>query len=391
MKLSRRTLLAAGLIGAGSTYVWQRGLRYPRLSFEPTALSNFVKLKGVTTQLENLIAVDLGLNLFRAYAPEPAIKLASSTKPLTLTINNVSNKAKLAVVSKSFIKLDETVNGIDRLITLEPFKEKIELRWQLPNDTSFRFAVIGDTGANLELDACLNRSLELDADFLLHLGDFNYVDGEYQQAIDKFQNAPLPCFVSIGNHDFRDDGLVYQRFRKQIGPMNNAFTLNGVRFVNLDTAADFFPASAGNRGELLQALAGNPQPQLIFTHRPLKDPRPRDDHEVGGFNEVNWLAKAIKAAGGGIYLNGHVHHSAEFDFMGIRQYTVGEGLGHEDLVLQKKSAKFLIADISPEAQIELNWQALNIPWLSHLSETHLFKLKRDQRHRQLQWYQSLFQ
>ena len=115
--------------------------------------------------------------------------------------------------------------------------------------------------------------------------------------------------------------------------MNNAFLVNGVRLVNLDTGADFFPAQSGNRGKLLNSLSKTPNQQIAFTHRPLKDPRPHDDHEIGGINEIAWLIEALKATGGSYFLNGHVHHSAEFDIEGIRQYTVGEGLAHEDLVL----------------------------------------------------------
>ena len=68
---------------------------------------------------------------------------------------------------------------------------------------------------------------------------------------------------------------------------------------------------------------------------------------------------------------------------------MGEGLGHEDIVLQKKVAKLLVADISAESEVQLNWQALNIPWQAHRSETHEAKLKYDGRLRQLEWYKNL--
>ncbi len=402
MKINRRLLLASGLsLGMGAalgTYAWRRGLRYPALSFEPHSLPDQLETEFGNffyTDLVHLTAntskdqARLYTEHFRAYAPEPKLNINGKGKPLSFSVNNVSEAAKLVLKTKASIDLSEQIEGITRIVEVKPTNQQFELHWQLPEGETRRFAIIGDTGANAELGACINRAQELGADYLLHLGDFNYVNGEYVKAIEAFNNAPLPCFVSVGNHDFHDNGLIYHHFRSEIGPMNNAFYVNGVRLVNLDTGADFFPAQSGNRGKLLTSLAQSPQPQIVFTHRPLKDPRPHDDHNIGGVGEVAWLTKAIKKAGGGYFVNGHVHHSAEFEVDGIRQYTAGEGLGHEDLVLQKQIATLLIADISPEAEIDFSWQNLNIPWAAHLSETHAKKLKRDGRLRQLEWYRNL--
>ncbi len=392
MTFSRRHLLALGLAGAGAAYVWHRGIRYPRLSFEPEPLTTQQHNASHHLQWSDLIATDEWSTSFRAFAPEPTLEVIRARSPLQISVNNVSPKARLLVSNKSFVDIHETVDGIKRFVNLPASNERITLAWQLNDQEPIRFAVIGDTGANQELNACLDRAVELGADYLLHLGDFNYADGEFDTAIRLFQNAPLPCFVSIGNHDFRDNGLIYEQFRRQIGPMNNAFNLFGKRFVNLDTAADFFPAGRGNRGALMRQLYNKTVPtqnQVFFSHRPLKDPRPHDDHEVGGINEVAWLSKAIQKSGGGIYLNGHVHHSAEFDFEGVRQYTIGEGLGHEDLILQRQVAQLLTIDVGKDEPLAINWQDLNLPWAAHQSPTHAYKLKRDGRSQQLEWYQSL--
>ena len=393
MSINRRTLLKSGAaLGLGSalgTYIYQRGVRYPRLSFEPKPLSNQLETEQGRFFFQDLISLDSDVIAFRAFAPEPQINVKANGRPILLEINNVSRKAKLEVIAATSIAIDEHVTGINRTIKIDSTEAEFKLQWLLPKTETIRFAVIGDTGANAELDACLSRASELNADFLIHLGDFNYIEGEYAKAIRAFNGAPIPCLVSIGNHDFHDNGLIYDRFRREIGPMNNAFLVNGVRLVNLDTGADFFPAQSGNRGKLLNSLSKTPNQQIAFTHRPLKDPRPHDDHEIGGINEIAWLIEALKATGGGYFLNGHVHHSAEFDIEGIRQYTVGEGLGHEDLVLQKQVAKLLTIDLTPDSEIEFNWQALNIPWAAHLSDTHAVKLKRDGRLRQLEWYQNL--
>ena len=172
------------------------------------------------------------------------------------------------------------------------------------------------------------------------MGDFNYGNDDYEQAIKRFHASPIPVFVSIGNHDFHDSGIIYHDFLQQLGPLNNFFEVAGTRFVNIDTAADYFPAHSGQRGKLLKALSIDPaQSQVFFTHRPFVDPRPGQDHVIGGINEIPWLKQLIKQTGGGPLLTGHVHHSAEIEFDGIRQYTAGEGLGHEDIVLQRPTAR----------------------------------------------------
>ena len=106
----------------------------------------------------------------------------------------------------------------------------VELHWQVPFKDEFTFASIGDSGGNHELSWCLKRSAELGAEFLLHLGDFNYQDGDYERAIDLFHNAPIPCYITIGNHDFHDSGLLHHQFTDYLGPFNSVFSLGNVRF-----------------------------------------------------------------------------------------------------------------------------------------------------------------
>jgi len=129
--------------------------------------------------------------------------------------------------------------------------------------------------------------------------------------------------------------------------------------------------------------------QVFFTHRPLKDPRPHDDHEVGGINEIDWLTDMLNSVGCKQLLTGHVHHSAELEFEGIHQYTIGEGLGFEDLVLQRPVAKIMMGRVEEGRSLAHSWVDLNMPWSEHTSPTHAFKLKKFGRLKQLEWYQSL--
>lgn len=393
MLARRHFLLGGALVGYSSWYAYQRGLRYPRLSLEPADVPDTHSSPDGELTLSQLIVVpsDSGIEL-RAIAPEPALAIAAKRGKIALRVSNLAENAQLTVTGKGIKLISEEVEGITRSIEIDNATDQnLGLKWTLPDSDGLDFAVIGDTGGGDELDWALQRAQQLDAQFLLHLGDFNYTPGEYTQAIKHFSAAPIPCYISIGNHDFNDSGLVYPQFLEKLGPLNNTFTIAGARFVNLDTAADFFPAQAGLRGRLFEQLIAAPASgeSVYFTHSPLKDPRPNDDHEVGGVNEVAWLVNAIKSAGNGPLLTGHVHHSAELEFDGIQQFTVGEGLGHEDLVRQKQVAKIMLAKIQKGQPMHYTWQELNMPWSSHTSATHAFKLQRDGRRKQLDWYSTI--
>ncbi len=392
--LSRRQFLFGGtLIASGSWYAYQRGLRYPRMSFESQALPESHSTPDAEFELDQLIVTpsDEGIKL-RAIAPEPALTLNAKRGKISFSVNNLSPDAKLTIKGKGIKLVSEDVSGITHAIEIDNATDQtLILKWHLPDNDGLDFAVIGDTGGGNELAWALKRAQQLKAKFLLHLGDFNYTAGEYEQAIEHFNSAPIPCYITIGNHDFNESGLVYNKFLNKLGPLNNTFTIAGTRFVNFDTAADFFPAHAGLRGKLFEKLISTPLDgeHVYFTHSPLKDPRPNDDHEVGGINEVNWLVNAIKAAGNGPLLTGHVHHSAELNFEGIHQFSIGEGLGHEDLVREKHVAKLMLAQIQKGKPMSYSWQDLNMPWSMHTSPTHASKLKRDGRTRQLDRYTQL--
>jgi hypothetical protein len=340
--------------------------------------------------LQDCIA--LNQHSIRAIAPEPCIFIKRLEGSTSLKILNVASNAILELDGRPSRGIDEEVDGTARIVHIRKGNQGATLKWSLPLADGFEFAVMGDTGGGSELAWTLKRAHDLDAQFLLHLGDFNYSEGEYERAIEHFNKAKLPCYVTIGNHDFHTDGLIYHKFISQIGPMNHAFELAGTRFINVDTAVDFWPAGSGHRGALFTSLAkAGPfsGEQIIFTHRPLKDPKPDDDHEIHGFGEVDWLVRQCHELGIGTFLCGHVHHSAELDYQGLRQITVGEGLGHENLVLQKPVAKIMMASVEPSKKLAHRWVDLNMPWSDHQSPTHLMKLKSDRRHKQLKWFTQL--
>lgn len=386
----RRLLLGGALVSSLGAYSYQRGLRYPRLSFEHRSRASVLSSEQVELDLRDCIAVNS--HTIRAIAPEPYIFIKKLDRPTSIKVLNVASNAVVKLDGRTSADIDEEIDSTTRIVHLKEADQGITLKWSLEVTDGFEFAVMGDTGGGSELAWTLKRAHELGAQFLLHLGDFNYSEGEYEMAIELFNKAKLPCYVTIGNHDFHTDGLIYDKFLSQIGPMNHAFELAGTRFINVDTAVDFWPADAGNRGALFSSLNKAERfkgEQIIFTHRPLKDPKHNDDHEIHGIGEVDWLVKQCHELGVGTFLCGHVHHSAEFDYQGLRQITIGEGLGYENLVLQKSVAKILMASVEPHTKLAHRWVDLEMPWSEHQNPSHLIKLKSDGMHRQLEWFAQL--
>ena len=404
-KFSRRQLLLAGSAAGLASFVHNQGLRYPRLGFEPENPES--KIISATAQIELEDCIYTKQNdpiTLRAIAPEPQISVNFKRRTeLRIIISNVAENAELRVNGIGVDSVEEEIDGISRRLTVRSDSNKYaKLSWQLPNRDAFKFAIIGDTGGGTELDWCLARAHKLGALFLLHLGDFNYTNkdappelrsDEYELSIQAFWNSPLPVYISIGNHDFNQNGLVYKRFLNELGPMNHAFELGGTRFINIDTAADFFPANAGNRGKLAQQLHQSEKrydDQLFFTHKPIQDPRVGQDHSINE-REINWLKEQMSSIGCSTLFNGHVHHSDERDLEGIHQWTVGEGLGHEDLVHRKQVSKLVVGKVERGKKVSYSWHALDMPWALHQSHTHETKLINHQRMEQLEWYKAMIQ
>lgn len=392
MRFSRRHfLLAGGLLGGGA-YINHRGLRFPRLGFEPPALPAHYHNEELDIKLANMILSGGRLRAqpmqLRAIAPAAGLTIQSKAPQLQFEVLNLS---PLATLETNAGHVTETINGCRRNLVIEKVANTtLNLNWRLPEAAGWRVAVIGDSGGGNELAWCIERAEQLGAHFMLHLGDFNYSPGEYQAAIEKFNSAPYPVFVSIGNHDFNDSGLVYQQFREQIGPMNNAFAVGGFRFVNVDTAASRLPAWSGNRGALVDQLQQDQtryQETVFFTHKPFVDARQGRDHTLSGIGEQQWLYKTMQRFKSDTLLCGHVHRSSINDYHGIRQITAGEGLGFEDIRMQKQVATILMAELNKGENIRYTWEPLNMPWNYHTSPTHIPKMQRQGLQRQLQWYQ----
>ena len=361
-------MLAGGLAAVTGAFLYHRGGRYPTLSLEASDLPTAVSSNGVAVSLSDCFQFYASQTSFRAFAPEPKMVFnATKNQRIEFELNNVS---KRAILGTSAPNLNEDKDGITRRISFDIQADKdVELHWQVPFKDEFTFASIGDSGGNHELSWCLKRSAELGAEFLLHLGDFNYQDGDYERAIDLFHNAPIPCYITIGNHDFHDSGLLHHQFTDYLGPFNSVFSLGNVRFLNLDTAASVWPRSGGKRGRLVQRLIdeGQEQPQTVaYSHCPLHDPSGITTHDIGSVRERDWVIDSLHKLNAKTLLSGHIHIFDRTEFMGIDNIIVGQGMGHQDLLTANMAtSKMALGKVRKDSDIEFEFAPLNMPLELH--------------------------
>ncbi|MEO0367831.1 MAG: metallophosphoesterase [Pseudomonadota bacterium] len=368
MDISRRSIVFGGLALAGGLYVVKRGVRYPTLSLESAPIPDHYSDSEWSFKFDDCFRTDTDSLAIRAFAPEPRIKIvAKESGTLKFEMLNLSPECEL---ESSSVEVDEVINGTRRSLNLRlTAGEKIDLNWHLPAWQGYTFASIGDSGGADELAWCLRRAHELNAKFLLHLGDFNYQAGDYRNAVDLFNNSPIPCYISIGNHDFHEDGLIYNQFTSQLGPLNNTFQIGATKFINLDTAANTWPRSGAQRGQLIRQIEESKktyQHSVAFTHRPLHDPTEESSHDIGSETERDWLISALKSLNTHTLLSGHIHIFDRSEFNGIDNIIVGQGLGHQDLITADTGySKMALGQVSADGSVEFEFEGLNMPMEMH--------------------------
>lgn len=377
MKVKRRKFVAASLLSAGLVaYSLNRGVRMPPLIWEPRELPDQFDNASLTLLSRELIhtstpAIDARVDMsLRAFAPEPALKLSSKgSANLALSINNISPEAELSVSTACSAVVEEEIIGITRLLKITTQGEStLELNFTIDVSNGYRFAAIGDTGGQRELQWSLQRAKALGALFFLHLGDFYYTEGDYENAISLFNSAQIPSYVSIGNHDFHDGKTVYKKFLADIGPFNSTFSFGNVRFANIDTASGLVPWNKGQRGDLirqLQSEQNNNKSNIAFTHRPLFDPIENSSHDIGNYAERDWLIDGLKKAGFNTLISGHIHIHARDVIQGVDNIIVGQGLGHQDLITNQDYSKMAVGKVSPSGRVDFEFANLSMPWELH--------------------------
>ena len=358
-----------GLLVVAVSMSLSRGLRYPPLQWDPEPVATTLyDAAGWRVHAEGGYARGTAkLPTVRASAPNVALRFeAVRDTELELRVENVHPEATLAGGTEG---VDEVRRGLQRTLRFAMALGSVrELRYTFPQRATYRFAAIGDGGGTGELRWCFERAAALEADFLLHLGDIAYRDIDFEAAVDAFRESPIPVYAAVGNHDFHG-GFRYRFrfFQEHFGPLNSRFSLGGVDFLNLDTAADLVPKSRGSRGRLLGRIAderkerGAERPLVVFTHRPFADPRKRkagDPHALNRTGEANWLRKELLDLGATALLAGHIHASRRFVDEGLLTYISGDGLGRRE-----ERARILLGEYALGAPdgVSFRWAKLQMP------------------------------
>ncbi|HJP08610.1 MAG: metallophosphoesterase [Arenicellales bacterium] len=376
------TALAGATVLAGAAGM--RGVRFPPLRFDPDPVPRSARHSRLGFGAQGNGAYfqreDEDQLVWRAFVPEPILRTNGT---FTLRVGNIHPQAHLTVEGEVSL-FSEKAQGLFRQVTGRTDNGAAILRWTLPHNESYRFTAIGDTGGDRELAWALERSQQLGAHFILHLGDIYYQLGDYDRAVAALAGSPLPVYTTAGNHDVHKglDWSLADQFLSRIGPTNSTFQLGGIQFVNLDSAADTIPWSGGGRGRLLRALpalADNPgiRDYVVFTHRPISDPRPVDsrpsDHSIKRLGEDNWLYKELTRRGVSNVLNGHIHNTFEVEDRQLNVWIAGEGLAHRDIVHGRQVARILVGDVTPGQAVGYRWEELAMPFESHCNS----RLRRD--------------
>ena len=348
-----------------SAALW-RGLRMPPLRIEPGPWPMQAAADGVRVEGEGAAWIGDGPGdwRFRAYAPEPTLRIASEQETtLDIEIQNVHPDARVRLEGRGVVRHDGVTWNV--VLPLVGGAER-QVAFSFPERPVYRFAAFGDSGGEFAFEAALARSVDLGVDFVLFLGDAGYSDDAFERAKETLRKVPIPVYAAIGNHDIGPFLHWSDRFLRTFGPRNSVFVLQGVTFLNLDTSADTWPPMGGERGRLIRRLrAATPAAAaslVVFMHRPLEDPRVEmglvdKAHAVNRAWEDSWLRENLLALGAEIVLTGHVHENIDFDDQGLPTWISGMGLGHATDAKGKVPPALLVGAFAPGGPVQVGWES----------------------------------
>lgn len=318
----------------------------------------------------------------RAFQPQVSLDIYAdkAVSTIHLELENIHPHAQLKVHGIDPAQLLENTTGLTRKLSfsaLEP-GDHVIVRWLFPQKSRYRFVAIGDTGGDQELSWGLERAAQLDADFILHMGDIYYHQSEINTVSSRLNSSTVPVYMANGNHDFQGpEGNSIEYYLKDIGPLNARFSLLGHCFINLDSGAFMYPSGKGERAAMLAAEIVNHRRDpsqctdyIVYTHKPMvlkfEADFPQQDHALYSWH-ARPLIKQLQQLGPLTLIAGHIHNDFEFEQDGFKTYVTGSGLAHRDLLSGKKDAKVLIGEIKAGQALTLEWAYNKMPLEYHCS------------------------
>lgn len=153
----------------------------------------------------------------------------------------------------------------------------------------FRFAVVTDShNDNLYLTKALNMAKNVDAKFVIGLGDYSDVGtiDELKQAKETFASGGLPYYTTAGDHDLWDSRNQKlspdTNFGKTFGTTYTSFGYDEVRFLIIYNADNYKGVDALQRQwieEELARVAPSAKATMVFNAIPIY--HPSSDHIMG--------------------------------------------------------------------------------------------------------------
>ena len=327
--------------------------------------------------------------LIRAYSPSIEIAVTGHLINFPIIVENVHPEASLVVSNEKFA-IEEEISNLSRtLIVHGEINSPLIFNWRFPDKNNYRFMAIGDTGGGKELQWALIRAKQLNADFVVHLGDMFYSPQDVHSAFNIIQNSPVPVYNVYGNHDYRNGEDEYPErntFNDVFAPSNFQFSLLDKLFVSLDTSSRIFPFNKGKRGEFLEQIISESSQRtgetLVFTHKPILNDisryYPEHDHGLTGF-EGFWLETKLANINSITVITGHIHRSLEILNTILPTYIAGEGIAHTDLITGRPLSKVLVGDIYSNSPTKFSWYPNNMPRNYQVSKRSLSIWEKHQR------------
>ncbi|MFX1562957.1 MAG: metallophosphoesterase family protein [Promethearchaeota archaeon] len=184
---------------------------------------------------------------------------------------------------------------------------RFSISTQSLQENEVTIAVLGDSqGFNEALSTIVGEINQDEVDFVLHLGDItpSGQNKQYTDAASAIDDLQIPLYSTPGNHDVKDNGtILYTQF---FGPLNTAFTYNGIYFIGLDTSSLGMDSTHQQwlEGQLQQA---GTRPIIVYTHVPPVDPRLGNDHGFLDSHQAEEFIALMNQYQVELVMNGHIH------------------------------------------------------------------------------------
>ena len=176
------------------------------------------------------------------------------------------------------------------------------------DESSVKFLTIGDTqGFTPLFTDMLDHPLTSQSEFILHVGDITPSGSKY--SLETFNNlskeSSIPIFSTPGNHDIKEDNDT-SNYEQYFGNSEYFFNFSNILFISLNSSTGIFSESSIQF--LIQVLDNYPtNPKILFTHMPLFDPRPNENHSLLSITQSAQVLSLISEKNVKAVISGHIH------------------------------------------------------------------------------------